>query len=182
MDSNSKTSKRVWCGFLMAALVHSTAEAQLKPTGNGPKYGPNATRLHDSRGYFRNHSAPDFWSLNSNYVGQFNDVSCSVASAVMVINAARESLRLTAADELVNHKILVSAMNNPTWNKDGGAGHALNLDDYGRVLEKALRLYGFPRATTTVVHVTNTHEQVLRTLEQDLAKNEESDRDFIIAN
>ena len=57
-----------------------------------PKYGPAgkpvAVPLSQDQAYFRGpgHKAPDFWRLNSFYVPQINDTSCSAAAVAMTLN------------------------------------------------------------------------------------------------
>src|SRR4051812_42366283 len=69
-----------------------------------PKYGPQATRLHDSQEYVRKNAAPDFWALMPYYVPQATGSACSVASVTMVVNAARAAQKLKASDELATQK------------------------------------------------------------------------------
>ncbi len=53
------------------------------------KYAPWVSLLREDSGYLRVAPAPAYWALAPHYVGQFTETGCSLASAVMVVNAAR---------------------------------------------------------------------------------------------
>ena len=147
-----------------------------------PKYGPTATRLHDSHEYIQKSKAPDYWALSPYYAPQENGKSCSVASASMVLNAVRAALSLTAADELVREAGLLERAKIAKW-KDavGPLGKGVALDDLGPWMEAALKEYGFPNAKVKVVHASGSKEDQKR-LHEDLVKNEQSAKNFMIAN
>jgi hypothetical protein len=148
-----------------------------------PKYGPLAVRLARSHEYMRESDAPDYWALSPYYAAQDDDRSCSVASAAMVLNAARAPRDLGAEDELVTQRSLLARTENETWQACvGPLGHGVTLDQLGVFLGDALRKHGFERASAEVVHVEDASRAALDRVHAALVENERSARDFIIAN
>ena len=94
----------LFLGFVSASFTLEVAAG--KADEPRPKYGPAATRLFHSREYLRKHDAPDFWALMPYYTAQRNDRSCSLASAVMVVNAARAHRVLRANEQLIMQSLI----------------------------------------------------------------------------
>lgn len=100
--------------------------AQLDPT-NG-KYAPWVSLLREDPGYLRIAPAPAYWALAPYYVGQFTETACSLASAVMVVNASRANIARAAGVELVTQPSLLAAVGSEPWRAgvvDGGHGVGL---------------------------------------------------------
>lgn len=147
-----------------------------------PKYGPSATRLHDSHEYIKKNSAPDFWALMPYYVHQRNGSSCSVASVAMLVNAARADEKLSASDQLVTQDSLLEKVGDAAWKKgvsDKGGG--VTLDQLGTLIEKSLKANGAKNVEVEVVHAEETGA-ARKKLREALTRNEKSASDFIVAN
>jgi hypothetical protein len=163
---------------LMAALACTSTQA-----AEHPKFGPEATRLHDSHEYVRAHAAPDFWALMPYYLPQQDGRSCSVATVAMITNAERAGRKLTASDELVTQKGLLKKVGDSKWIADvGQGGHGVTLDELGRFMTESAATYGFPRARAEVMHVESASPEWIAKVRAVLERNEKSAQDFVAAN
>lgn len=164
-----------WIALLFCAQPSLSADTK-------PKYGPEATRVSLSHEYFRSHAAPDFWVLAPYYVSQQDDKSCSLASVTMIVNAARAYENLSAEDQLATQPEVLKKAAVEDWKKDlGPIGKGVMLDELGRFAEAALRAYGEAPIQVQTLHVDQSKESRQKVHEL-LLRNEESDRNFIIAN
>ncbi len=162
-----------------AALGAALAAAQV--SAGDPKYGPDAARLHDERGYVQSSAAPDFWALMPYYLPQQTQSSCSVASVPMLMNGLRSDLPLAADDPLVTEAALLKRAADAAWKKatkEGGSG--VSLDQLGRVVQRSLTAYGFGAHEVEVVHVDSTSDEMLARLRSVLVRNEASAQDFVL--
>jgi hypothetical protein len=147
-----------------------------------PKYGPQATRLIDSPAYVKKHDAPDYWALNSYYVSQITEGSCSVAAGVMVLNALRAHKKLGASDELFTQKGIFDKPSFDDWTKaTHTGGHGVDLDQFGMIMSRAFDVYGMKGMSIETIHADGTKPNMKR-IHDALVANEKSDHDFIIAN
>jgi hypothetical protein len=150
---------------------------------NKPKYGPEAKLLREEHGYLQASGAPDYWALSPYYTAQFSDSACSIATAAMVVNAARNSRSLLAHEELVTQASLLKRLRDRAWSRAvATGGDGVSLRRLRDLLEKSLRLYGFSTARVTVHPVQDASEPELTSLRQALAANEVSAEDLIVAN
>lgn len=96
-----------------------------------PKYGPNAIPLSkpESRKYFRENDAKDFFRLISFYVPQINKQGCSAANLSLVLNAWRGSSDLDSDTKLVTIDELIEKFVDKDYKK---AMTAKNLNDFDR--------------------------------------------------
>jgi hypothetical protein len=107
-------------------LSNPAHNAQLGPA-NG-KYAPWVSLLREDSGYLRVAPAPAYWALAPYYVGQITEAACSLASAVMVVNASRANIAREAGVELVTQPSLLAAVRSEPWRAgvvDGGHGVGL---------------------------------------------------------
>jgi hypothetical protein len=147
-----------------------------------PKYGPEATRLSLSHEYFRKAAAPDFWAMMPYYTAQQDDSACSIASMAMVMNGLRAKKDLTANDELISQKELVSKVKGDGWSAAlGTAPKGVTLDQLGEIARAALKQWGM-EGTVEVVHADKNDASTLKRLRESLVRNERSADDLIIAN
>jgi len=163
---------------LLLSLVAMTYAAETVH----PKYVSTTVRLHDQHAYIQKNAAPDYWAISPYYWPQQRGSSCSVASVTMLVNAARSSMKLTAADELATENGLLKKVNSKEWNQCvGDGGHGVTLDQLGSFVKEALKSYGFKNPSVQVIHADGkpaTHQKILKLL----AKNEKTAKDFILAN
>jgi hypothetical protein len=108
------------------------------------RYAPCLSLLAEDADYLRRASAPAYWALAPHYVGQFNETSCSVATATMLLNAARGSAGLAPGERLVEQQALLARMADPVWTAGcgGNEGHGVNLTQLRDLLARAGALYG----------------------------------------
>ncbi len=93
------------------------------------KYAPWVSLLHEDSDYLRMAPAPAYWALAPYYVGQFTETACSLASAVMVVNAGRANIARSAGAKLITQRSLLDAVGSDLWRtgvaNDGGHGVGL---------------------------------------------------------
>lgn len=171
---------RITASSLLALTLLSSHSA---PAFAKPKYGPDATPISESRDHFRNHPAPDFWALIPYYAAQQTGSACSIASAAMVVNAARAGQKLSADEELVTQKALLKRLNDPELDRavdNDGAGRT--LDQLAPLFERALKAYGFPHAAVEAIHVDDESPSTKSRFREALLANEKDKGDFIVLN
>ncbi|GIK97358.1 MAG: hypothetical protein BroJett029_15670 [Alphaproteobacteria bacterium] len=132
----------------------SIAEAAAAPR---PKYAPWLTLLQDDPGHLRNSPAPSYWALSAFHIGQFTESCCSLATAVMLVNAARGSRHLAVGEKLVTQRDLLAAVNDPNWtfHCTDAQGNGASLREMAPIMERAYALYGVAGATVEMVQVTD---------------------------
>lgn len=101
------------------------------------------TPLSQDNAYVRGNLAPNFWALMPHQIHQHTDSSCSLASAVMVLNAARGLVGQNRISGLLSEKRLLELFKETSWPAgiapDGGGRKLLELADH---LDVALAHYG----------------------------------------
>lgn len=153
----------------------------------GPKGSPKAIPLALSNDYFRNpkNTAPGFWALISHYIPQATGASCSSATLVMALNAARAKRPKNADEPVITEKALLETVNlehiKERLSKTGYRGkYGATLDQLTQVAAAAFQHYGFPKASAKAVHLEQKTPQAKAELIQELKSL--SDRKFILAN
>jgi Phytochelatin synthase len=146
-----------------------------------PKYGPNARPLSLDHGYLRGAEAPDFWRLVPYYSSQSTERSCSLATATMIVNAARAQLPLQAETPLATEAEVLRVTGDRHWaDAVGPGGHGLTLDELATALRGALTAYHVA-AKVRSVHAEATAEG-RATWHKVLAENETSASDLVVVN
>ena len=169
-----------WKSILLLTLSLSFFTASAEQVVR-PKYGPQATRLYDSHGYFKAHPAPDYWALSPYYI-PLNGVCACSASVLMILNGLRAHLKLTASDQLISQKMMLDKANLQFWNDAiDKKGPEVTLDQLGNtILPKVLKEFAID-AKAEVIHVDGSakNKEKIRKI---LIENEKSDRTMILAN
>ncbi|WP_374655941.1 phytochelatin synthase family protein [Dongia sp.] len=110
---------------------------------NEMRQQPILSRLAEDNAYLRTSPAPNFWALMPHQIHQHTDSSCSLASATMVLNAARGQMGLNRIGGLVSEKRLLDLFDHTDWRAgiatEGGGRKLLELADH---LAEALGHYG----------------------------------------
>ena len=108
------------------------------------KYADWVSLLRDDSAYLRAAPAPAYWALAPYYVGQYTECACSLASAVMVVNAARAEPARGAGVRLVTQQALLDAVDSTEWRT--GVGHddgkGVGLSHLGTLLKGSLVVAG----------------------------------------
>jgi hypothetical protein len=122
-----------------------------------PKYAPWLTLLRDDPAHIRKHPAPSYWALAPYHIGQFTDTCCSLATAVMLVNAARGSGHLKVGDKLVTQPDLLTAVGDPDWTFGctDPQGHGASLREMAPLMERAYALSGVAGARVEMVQTTD---------------------------
>lgn len=152
------------------------------PAAAVPKYPAWALPLSREHGYLQRAPAVDFWALISHYAAQRDDVSCSLASLSMLVNAARGGAPLGSDEPLVTQRALLARVQSDVWRRGlapGGPG--VTLEQLGALAEQSLRAYSLA-ARVRVQHVSQASPQALAALRELLRANEASARDWLLLN
>lgn len=122
-----------------------------------PKYAPWLTLLRDDQAHLRSRPAPSYWALAPYHVGQITDTCCSLATAAMLVNAARGSAHLRAGDKLVTQEDLLAAVGDPDWTFGctDAEGHGASLREMAPIMERAYALCGVAEAAVEMVQTTD---------------------------
>jgi hypothetical protein len=149
---------------------------------DSPKLGLFSPLATDNA-YVRQSPAPNFWALMPHQLHQHTDSSCSLASAVVVLNAARGLAGQNRISGLVSEKSLLDLFDHTDWRAgiapEGGGRKLLELADH---LEEALAHYGLTGWRVERRIVATADEPALTTLRADLAVMESDAGVFPIAN
>jgi hypothetical protein len=101
------------------------------------------SRLAFDNAYLRENPAPNFWALMPHQIHQHTDSSCSLASATMVLNAARGIAGHNRIGALVSEKRLLDLFDHTDWRAgvapDGGGRRLLELAGH---LDEARKHFG----------------------------------------
>lgn len=142
------------------------------------KYVPQVTPILASHQYFRSHPAASFWKLMPYYVTQNTDSACSLATAVMIVNAAQAGSNHTLATQTE----LIKRVHDKAWAqgvKENGMG--ASLDQLKVYLKEALHAYGIRHFTITLVHTSNRSPKTALALHRALQQ-ANNGHSFMIAN
>jgi hypothetical protein len=122
-----------------------------------PKYPPWLTLLQDDPAHIRENPAPSYWALAPYHIGQVTDTCCSLATAVMLVNAARGSRHLKAGDKLVTQLDLLAAIGDADWTFGctDANGHGASLREMAPIMARAYALYGLAGTRVEMVQITD---------------------------
>ncbi len=146
------------------------------------KYAPWVTLLRDDSAYLRSAPAPAYWALSPHYVGQITECACSLASATMLVNAARRTAARSAGERLVTQPMLLDAVGSPTWRDGVGhdGGHGVTLRQLAELLQTGLGKFGI--AGTEIDAVPLADGDGLARYRQALAEGEANAGRYIVVN
>jgi hypothetical protein len=148
------------------------------------KYAPWVTLLSEDAAYLRQGPAPAYWALAPHYVGQITDCACSLASATMLVNAARRRVARESGSKLVTQAMLLDAVDDARWRngvaEDGGNGASLH--ELAALIERGLAVFGLDGASIVAVPLAGTGADGLARFRRALAESEAAAGRFFIAN
>jgi hypothetical protein len=158
--------------------------AMILSAGEASKYSEGTTPLHQDHDYLQKNPAPDFWLINSHYVGQFNNYSCSAASVAAVVNALLSANNRDAGDsfQYKRQQDLVKQTKSLPWKqlvseKGHNGKHGLNLMELQKAVKEALGIAGLNNYQV----VQNQYENnELNALKLALEENERSSDDIVL--
>ena len=148
-----------------------------------PRYAPGVESIVRSHQYIRKHRALIYWKISPYYLSQRNDSSCSLATATMIINAARSNKELDTNQPLATQNDLLYRVKNKQWDegvRSGGEG--ITLEQLSTIIVKALQKYGLYHFTIEIIHPKIGSKESELLLHKTLVENEQSGQTFMIAN
>jgi hypothetical protein len=152
------------------------------PARQAPKYPVATLPLSREHGYLQRAPAPDFWALLPYYTAQRDDVSCSLASLSMLVNAARHATPLGSEEPLVTQQLLFQRVQSQVWRHGlQPSGPGVTLQQLATLAEQSLHAFGL-EARVRVHHVPQASLQALAELREVLSANETSARDWLLLN
>lgn len=148
------------------------------------KYADWVSLLRDDSAYLRSAPAPAYWALAPYYVGQYTECACSLASAVMVVNAARSEHLRKAGSRLITQQALLDAVGSAEWRAEVGhdAGQGVGLSHLGTLLEASLKAVGSTPANVEAVPLRDGTTDDLARFRRILQESEAHPGRFVIAN
>ena len=163
-------------------MSNPAPDADLDPVND--KYAPWVSLLREDSDYLRRAPAPAYWALAPYYVGQITETACSLASAVMVVNAGRADRTRSAGTKLITQPSLLEAVGSGLWhagvaNDDGHGVGLLQLQD---LLAASFGLHDMASATIEAVPVAHHTVEVLARFRAVLQACEAAPGQFVIAN
>jgi hypothetical protein len=166
-----------------ACASHTASDAPSAPLADPPKYPAHASPLARDHDYLTRAPAVDFWALAPYYVGQQDEVSCSLASLTMLVNAARRGSALGSQDPLVTQPRLLERVASEVW-KHGLApgGPGVTLEQLAVLARQSLEAYGMKPVRVEVTHLAETTPAALEQLREVLRANESSGSDWLLLN
>jgi hypothetical protein len=148
------------------------------------KYAEWVSLLREDSAYLRQAPAPAYWALAPYYVGQCTECACSLASAVMVVNAARANQTRGAGSKLITQQALLDAVGSDGWRDEVGHddGRGVGLAHLATLLGASLKAVDAPAAEIQTVPLRQGTEADLAAFRRVLRDSEAGPGRFIIAN
>src|ERR671924_1608180 len=108
------------------------------------KYADWVSLLRDDSAYLRAAPAPAYWALAPHYVGQYTECACSLASAVMIVNAARSEDLRKSGSKTMSQPALLDAVGSAEWRAEVGhdGGQGVGLSHLRTLLDASLKAVG----------------------------------------
>jgi hypothetical protein len=151
---------------------------------NGIKYADWVRLLSEDNAHLRRSPALGYWRLAPHYVCQITDCACSLASAVMVLNAVRGARLREPGSMMVTQELLLEAVDDEVWHKGSGkdGGNGVTLTELEKLLRKGLSVNEL-RADIAVVPLGDKADpaKAAEQLRRDMADCEQG-RQLVIAN
>lgn len=157
------------------------ASANNQDRGKPSRYVPGVVSIIQDHGYIRTHNAPTYWEISPYYLPQLTDASCSLASAIMVINALRIPQMQYANQKLATTNNVVHSINNEWANDIKQGGDGVNLDQFGSFLKQTMKAYHIQPIKLEVIHATRVKD-IATKFHQALLEGEKTGRTFVIVN
>jgi hypothetical protein len=163
-------------------LSNPAHDADLNPV-NG-KYAPWVSLLREDSDYLRRALAPAYWALAPYYVGQITETACSLASAVMVVNAGRADRTRSAGAKLITQSSLLNAVGSDLWRAGVATdeGHGVGLLQLQDLLAASFDLHDVGSADVEAMPLTQHTAEALARFRTVLQACEAAPGRFVIAN
>lgn len=148
------------------------------------KYAPWVSLLREDSGYLRMAPAPAYWALAPYYVGQFTETACSLASAVMVVNAGRANMARGAGTRLITQASLLDAIGSDLWRAsvENDDGHGVGLLQLQGLLAAGFGTHDIASAEVEAFPLAQHSAEAIARFRAALRACEAAPGRFIIAN
>jgi len=173
------------CAFLLFLIINvsSAAISASSQSTQQPRYVDGVESIIQSHQYVQQTPALTYWKVSPYYLSQRNESSCSLASATMLVNAARSNQTLVADQPLATQDSLLNLVKDKTWEEGVKVdGNGVTLDQMKSFVPKALEAYGLHNFTVEVIHTQDSSGEHALKLHKALLDMENSGQSFIIAN
>ncbi len=159
-------------------------ETQEAAATGSAKYAGWVSLLRDDSAYLRTAPAPAYWALAPYYVGQLTECACSLASAVMIANAARAGWARGAGTRLLTQQSLLEAVGSADWRNgvSDDEGKGVGLSQLRSLLTRSLEAAGAEPADIEAVPLTRGTADELARFRRILLEGEAVHGRFVIAN
>jgi hypothetical protein len=140
--------------------------------------------LREDSDYLRMAPAPAYWALAPYYVGQFTETACSLASAVMVVNAGRANMARNVGTKLITQPSLLDAVGSDLWRAGVASddGHGVGLLQLRELLAAGFGAHDVAPADVEAVPLAQHTAEALARLRAVLGACEAAPGRFVIAN
>ncbi len=160
----------ILCAIAAGAVPASAEDAKLK-------FGPLATPITapGATDYLRSAPAPDYWSLSPFYVPQTTSSNCSLATAVMAVNALR-GVPAVAERPILTQATLLDLVGNDIWRAqvaEGGPG--TTFAEFAAYVEASLHAARVTILPPLVGQFADAGSEALAELRALLLQNEQSE-------
>ncbi len=148
------------------------------------KYAPWVSLLREDSGYLRTAPAPAYWALAPYYVGQITETACSLASAVMVVNAGRANMARSVGTRLITQPALLDAVGSDLWRAgvENDAGRGVGLLQLRGLLLASLRTHDIASAEVEAFPLAQHTDEAIARFRAALRACEAAPGRFVIAN
>ena len=123
----------------------------------------------ETKNYLQRSQALVFHAMTPYYTVQRNNTSCSLATAVMLLNGVKAIQAHTHLDTPSTQNEVLETVKDPFWDSataDDGPG--VSLDEFGQLLEKMFAAYKVENVAVEVVHVEDKSEKTRQQIHNDL--------------
>ena len=118
--------------------------------------------LREDYAYLRGAPTSAYWSIAPHLIQQSTDSSCSLATAVMLINAVRGRDGRLRIGEPASEASLLDRLNDTTWRAEvAQGGKGLGLTEFAAAMERALAAYGCAEAWTIAIQPVTDAEAAI---------------------
>ncbi|KTC86597.1 phytochelatin synthase family protein [Legionella brunensis] len=173
----------LWFFLVISLAINQGVMASASLQTAAPRYVPGVISILQSHEYIRTHETPLYWKLSPYYIHQRNDISCSLATATMIVNAALAGQTIHAKQQLATQDDILNRVKDKDWAEGVRVnGDGVTLDQLKLFLAKALEAYGINNFTIELVRAEDSSEQTAAKLHEALLNSEKDGQSFIIAN
>lgn len=146
-------------------------------------HSPDLIPLRSDHAYLRGAPESAYWSIAPHLIQQATDSSCSLATAVMLINAVRGREGQLRIGEPASEASLLDKLGDAFWRMSVAQdGNGLSLTEFAAAMERALSSYECAGTWKVAIAPVTDAEAAASDLRAALTAMENGDAGFIAAN